>query len=332
MEMIQIRECDATDNRDMDAEPVSRTVRRPTQRRSSISCQIQLSLLKAFEAAGRTGSFRDAARELRVTPSAVSHAIRKLEQLLCTTLFEREGRAVQLSAEGETLMRHAELAFTELRRGIELVTARGPRLLRLHCAPSFAAKWLLPRLTGFLALHPQIDLRLSVVVGPDSFANNDCDADIVYGRPVDEGLIVLPLGEEVVTPLCAPEMARQIRTPADLHDQLLIQTCPRLGHWEDWFDRNGLGVPPSHGIRFEQSHLAIAAAAAGLGVALESRRLAERDILSGRLAAPLAGRAQDIRYPAHYLVFPRLGRQRHVLRLFAQWLADELELPSGFGF
>lgn len=332
MELTRLRECSAMETRTTAAGPPAQAAHRPAQRRSGISSPIQLSLLKAFEAAGRTGSFRDAARELRITPSAVSHAIRKLEQSLCTTLFEREGRTVQLSADGEALMRHAERAFRELRRGIELVTARGPRLIRLRCAPSFAAKWLLPRLRRFLAIHPEIDLRLSVIAEPDSFANDDCDADIVHGRPTDEGLIVLPLGEEIITPLCVPEIARMIRVPADLPDHLLIQTGVRFGHWGDWFDRNGLGTPPSHGIRFEHSFLAIAAAAAGLGVALESKRLAEREIASGHLVAPLSNRAENIHYPAHYLVFPRLGRQRRALRLFAQWMADELGLASALTF
>ena len=120
-----------------------------------------LSLLRAFEAAGRNASFRAAAGELNLTPSAVSHAIRKLERSLGTTLFTRNGRAVQLSPEGETLMRHIGRAFEELRRGMELVSTRSPRLLRLHAAPSFAAQWLTPRLSRFLAACPGIEIRLS---------------------------------------------------------------------------------------------------------------------------------------------------------------------------
>src|SRR5918998_2495319 len=116
-----------------------------------------LSFLRAFEAAGRTGSFRAAAAELNLTPSAVSHAVRKLEEALGTNLFLRDARAVRLSYEGEALMRHVSRAFDELRRGMEAVSTRGPQLLRLHSAPSFAAQWLSPRLSRFLAECPGIE-------------------------------------------------------------------------------------------------------------------------------------------------------------------------------
>lgn len=287
---------------------------------------ISLSLLRAFEAAGRCGSFRTAAIELNLTPSAVSHAVRKLEDSLGATLFERSGRAVHLSTEGEALMRHVGRGFEELRRGVETVSNRGPQLLRLHCAPSFAAQWLTPRLSGFLAQCPGIEVRLCAGTDYTKFLNEEFDADIVYGRPRQEGLVALPLGEETVTPLCGPDLARSIATPADLLGHVLIESDNKQVRWAQWFGANGLTAPPPHGVRFDRSFLAVAAAADGLGIALESTRLAEREIKAGRLVAPLAARAQDITYVGHYLVFPRAARQRHRLRLFAQWLATELRL------
>lgn len=287
---------------------------------------IHLSLLRAFEAAGRTGSFRTAAEELSLTPSAVSHAIRKLEQALGASLFERDGRAVRLSAEGEALMRHVGRAFEELRRGVELVATRGPQMLRLHSAPSFAAQWLSPRLSRFLRDHPGVEVRLAAGIDYTRFVNDEFDADIVYGTPRQEGLVVLPLGEETVTPMCAPELAERIRTPSDLYQQVLIESEHKQVRWPAWFARNGLAPPRPQGTRFDRSFLALAAAADGLGVALESTRLAERELASGRLVRPLAGTAEDIRYVGHHLVHPRAVRQRQVLRLFLRWLATELEL------
>src|SRR6476646_1061881 len=117
---------------------------------------VPISAIRAFEAAARTGSFRDAANELHLTPSAVSHAIRKLESTLSTVLFERSARSIRLTPAGENLMRHAGSAFDELRRGLEEVAGRGPRLLRVHSAPSFAAQWLAPRLAKFLANEPSV--------------------------------------------------------------------------------------------------------------------------------------------------------------------------------
>ena len=284
------------------------------------------SVLRAFESAGRTGSFRMAAMELELTPSAVSHAVRKLERTLGASLFEREGRARRLSPEGEALMRHVGRAFDELRRGLEIVSTRGPMMLRLHSAPSFAAQWLSPRLSRFLREFPGIEVRLAAGTEYARFANDEFDADIVYGMPRQDGLVVVPLGEETVTPLCAPELAREIQTPMDLYRCVLIESDNKQIRWPTWFAHNALAAPRPHGTRFDRSFLAIAAAVDGLGVALESTRLAERELASGRLLRPLAGRAEDVRYVAHHLVFPRNASRRHTLRLFAKWLSAELGL------
>jgi DNA-binding transcriptional LysR family regulator len=288
--------------------------------------QVPLSILRAFEAAGRTGSFRAAAAELALTPSAVSHAVRKLEQTLGASLFLRDNRAVHLSPEGEALMRHVGRAFDELRRGLEMVSTRGPQLLRLHSAPSFAALWLSPRLGRFLRDHPGIEVRLAAGTDYTRFLNDEFDADIVYGPPRLEGLVIIPLGEETVTPLCTADLAREIKTPMDLFNHVLIESETKQVRWPDWFARNGLPAPRPQGVRFDRSFLAIAAAVDGLGITLESTRLAEREITSGRLVRPLAGRAEDIRYVGHQLVFPRSTRQRHSLRLFTKWLGVELGL------
>jgi LysR family glycine cleavage system transcriptional activator len=138
--------------------------------------------------------------------------------------------------------------------------------------------------------------------------------------------MVVPLGEETVTPLCTPDLARAISAPMDLFRQVLIESEIKQVRWSDWFTRNGLPTPRPHGVRFDRSFLVIAAAVEGLGVALESTRLAEREIASGRLVRPLAGLAEDVRYVGHNLVFPRSARQRHSLRLFMTWLGMELGL------
>ncbi len=289
---------------------------------------VSLSTVKAFESAARHGSFRAAALELNLSPSAISHAILKLEQTLGTSLFEREGRVVRLSTDGEILMRHVGLAFDELRRGMEAVSNRGPQLLRLHSAPSFAAQWLTPRLTGFSAAHGDIEIRLAASTDYARFVNDDFDADIVYGPSRVEGALAIPLGKETITPLCAPDVARRIKEIEDLTSEVLIQSDLKRVRWSDWFKANDREPPPHRGARFDRSFLAIAAACDGLGVALESTRLAEREIKSGRLVALFSGRMKDIDYVGHYLVFPRAGRQRRAVRIFTEWLLDALGLPS----
>jgi len=287
---------------------------------------VPLSILRAFEAAGRTGSFRSAATELRLTPSAVSHAITKLEQTLGANLFARSNRVAQLTPEGEALMRHVGRAFEELRRGLEMVSTHGSQFLRLHSAPSFAAQWLTPRLARFMRDHPGIEVRLAAGTDYTRFLNDEFDADILYGLPRQEGFMIVPLGEETITPLCTPELARAIREPMDLFRQVLIESEIKQVRWADWFTRNGLPTPRPQGVRFDRSFLAIAAAVEGLGVALESTRLTERELASGRLVRPLAGLAEDVRYVGHHLVFPRSARKRHSLRLFMTWLGTELGL------
>jgi DNA-binding transcriptional LysR family regulator len=288
--------------------------------------QMNLSLIRTFEAAARTGSFHKAAAELHLSPSAVSHAIRKLEQTLGAALFQREGRRVKLSPEGYALMRHVGPAFDDLRRGFELVSMRGPMVLRVHSAPSFAAQWLTPRLPRFLAAHPDIEIRLSAGIDYTQFIHDDFDVDIVYGRPTQEGVIVLPLGEETVTPLCAPKLTSLIRRPEDLLNHALIDSDNKRVRWPDWFAANGLTAPSPHGMRFDRSFLAISAAVSGLGIALESTRLAEKEIAEGSLVPVLSHTARDVRYIGHFLVFPRLAMRRQPLQLFRDWIMRELQL------
>lgn len=296
---------------------------------------LPLSSLRAFEAVARTGSFRAAATDLGLTPSAVSHAIRGLEDLLAAPLFLREGRGIRLTAQGETLMGHVERGFGELRLGVSTIAARGPERLRLHCAPSFAAQWLVPRLKRLLEEHAGLELRIAAGADYTRFRGDEFDADIVYGAPRPEhygtqafqALVVMPLGSETVTPLCAPSLAGAIRAPRDLLGQTLIESAVKKVRWPDWFSANGLIAPESSGPRFDRSFLSLSAAAEGLGVALESLRFAERELATGRLVRPLAGAAEDVSYVGHWLVFPRARRYAPALRLFIDWLSRELALP-----
>ena len=290
------------------------------------TCRMQIALLRAFEAAARSGSFQGAAAELHLTPSAVSHAIRKLEQELGVALFERRGRRVHVSADGEMLLRHVGSGFDSIRRGLALVSNRGPRILRVHCAPSFAAQWLTPRLQSFLSRHPDLEIRLSAGVDYTRFTNEEFDLDIVYGPPRLEGVVVLPLGEEVITPLCAPKFTSLVRRPDDLLRCPLIDSSAKKFRWPDWLSANGLPARSPSGMRFDRSFLAISSAVNGLGIALESTRLAEREIAEGKLVPVLQGVSNDVRYVGHYLVFPHVALRRHTLQLFVRWMLNELQV------
>jgi DNA-binding transcriptional LysR family regulator len=294
--------------------------------------KIPLSVLRSFEAAGRRGSFRLAADELGLTPGAVSHAIAKLEDALGVGLFARTTRSVALTAEGETLMVHMERAFNDMRQGLERVSARGQRLLRLHAAPSFAAQFLAPRLPRFLEAHPGVEIRLAAGTDYARFKTDEFDADIVYGAlPVAPGLLVVDLAREVVTPLCAPALAAQIRTPADLLNQKLIHSDNKQIRWSDWFAANDIKAPAPHGLRFDRSFLAIGAAADGQGVALESTLLAGRELGQHRLMAPLAGVARNLTYIGHHFVYPVARKDNQIIENFLAWLLRELALTQDVG-
>ena len=289
---------------------------------------LPLSGMRAFEAAARGGSMRAAAAELSLSASAVSHAIRKLEEELGVALFQRAGRAITLTPDGAMLMRHVGDAFDELRRGIASVSMRLPGLLRLHCAPSFATQWLVPRMSRMLAANPGLELRLAAGADFSRFLSDEFDADIVYGPPRREGLTVIPLAEEVVTPLCTPSLAKAIRTADDLLKQVLIQSDNKQIRWSHWFSANGMDPPVPRGPRFDRSHLALTAAVNGLGVALESTLLAEHELRTRKLVRPLAKTATDVRYVGHHLAFPPAASRHRALQAFKSWSLKELGLGS----
>lgn len=292
---------------------------------------INLGSLRAFDAAARHGSFRLAAEELNLSPSAVSHAISKLERSLGALLFDRNGRALALTQNGQTLHRHVEEAFDQLRVGVAAVSARQAQLLRLHSAPSFAAQWLTPRLSDFLEKHPGMEVRIAASTDYSRFAADEFDADIVYGKPDNDSLVVHSLGTEVVKPMCSPAMAERIRSPRDLYQLPLIRSSLKAVTWEDWFKRNGLPQPETVGMRFDRSFMAVSAAADGLGVCLDSTRLAERELASGRLVTPLEGQCQNLDYAPHYLAYPRRNAQRPIVTAFTRWLLGELARDPAAG-
>lgn len=288
---------------------------------------IALQPLSVFEAAARHASFRLAADELGLSPSAVSHAISKLENSLGTRLFDRGTRQVRLNADGEALYRHVSQGFMEIRRGLEEVSSRRARFLRLHAAPSFAALWLTPRLPGFLEAHPDMDIRITASTDYSRFAADEVDADIVNGPALEGPVKVVPLGEETVTILCAPELAAKIHAPADVLTLPIINGDRNRVTWARWCAANGLSPPASYAMRFDRSFMVIATAANGLGVALESTRLAQREIAEGRLVTPLPEAA--IQETLHSLVYPLIHADRPIIRAFEAWLNAELETERG---
>jgi DNA-binding transcriptional LysR family regulator len=286
--------------------------------------RLPLTTLRIFEAAGRSGSFAAAASELGLSPSAVSHAIRKLEETAGLALFARNKRALVLTAEGSTLLAHVRRGFEEMYRGFQRAAPEtGVAPLRLHTAPSFATQWLMPRLARFVAEHPGINLRFSADTRYATF-EDDYDIDVVYGEPAPSTHEKVPLSIEELTPLCAPEMAARVGNVQDLYAMPLIQSTGQSVQWGGWFAANDLVAPHDFALAFDRSALAIAAAVDGLGVVLESSLLTERERAAGKLVAPLRGCSASVMYVGHYLVYPKRQHQHAALTQFRRWLLDEL--------
>jgi DNA-binding transcriptional LysR family regulator len=287
--------------------------------------RLPLTALRIFEAAGRTGSFAAAAEEVDLSPSAVSHAIRKLEEAAGLKLFTRTTRSLSLTREGSVLLEHVQRGFEEMQRGFRRALP-GPSVvpLRLHTAPSFGTQWLMPRLARFVAEHPGIKLQFSADTRYANFDNDDYDIDVVYGEPAASRHERIPLVIEELTPLCRPELAERIRSVQDLYANPLIQSDGQSVQWKGWFGANKLRVPGEYALAFDRSGMAIAAAVDGLGVVLESTLLAERELASGQLVAPLRETTTSVRYVGHYLVHPRSHHQHAALTRFKRWLLAEL--------
>ena len=290
-----------------------------------------LSALRAFEAAGRHQSITRAAAELHVTPAAVSHQVKSLEDYLGVELFRRVGNALLLTDAGQALLPGLRTGFAELARAVESLRGRDATgAIVLSVAPIFATKWLIPRLERFRALHPQIDVRISASIALCDFERDGVDAAVRIGRGRYPGLAADRLFGESVIPMCSPKRlggAHPLATPADLAHHVLLHVDwpgaePVLPDWESWLRAMGVaGVDPKPGPRFSQPDHAMQAAIEGVGVVLGWRGLAERDLVAGRLVAPF-----DLPIPlevSFFLVYPEIGKQRPKLVAFRDWLLRE---------
>jgi DNA-binding transcriptional LysR family regulator len=292
--------------------------------------------LRAFEAAARHGSFTEAGNELSLTPSAISHQVRALEEWLDKPLFARSVRKVTLTDDGLRLLATLTPAFDMIEEGC---TALKPfphsRGLSVHCAPSFAAKWLSPRLPDFMHRHPTITIRMSSSAEPvDLQKAHDIDIDISYGPPPTRSNIsVEALGLEKTVPLCSPRLLdeRPPTVPQDLSQFTLIESKLNPVKWADWWKLNGLKLPDQARSSFDRGSMAVAAAADGLGVALETTRFAEVEIARGELVAIEGAAFAPIYRETHFLCYRKVDRNNPQLAAFRRWLNEQLGLEPNTG-
>ena len=314
-----------------------------------------LNALKAFEAAARHSSVKQAAFELNVTPAAVSHQIKALEDYLGVRLFHRRNRALELTDAARACLPRLREGFDKLAQAVDQLRARkGGGMLTISAAPSFAARWLMPRLHRFLETRPEIDVRISARLRQASEGRRrgaaaeratvdawlaDSDVAILYGRGDYPGFRVDKLLALNITPICSPRLLtapeHPLLRPGDLKHHLLLHDdtgdlYDGESYWEVWLKAAGVeGVDLKRGPHFSHAVLAFEAAAEGHGVVATMPVLAEADLHAARLVTPFA-----LRVPlasAYYLVCREDAAKRPAVAAFREWLlaeaAREAEVP-----
>lgn len=288
-----------------------------------------LNALRAFEAAARHLSVTRAAAELNVTQAAVSHQIKSLETHLGLPLFRRLNRAMMLTEEGQTLFPAVRDALDGLAEAAERLRARKTGgALTVSTLPSFAVKWLVPRMSHFQDRHPDIDLRISAKENLVDFGRDAIDVAIRFGGGSWPGVHAEWLADEALMPVCSPVLLPRLQHPDDLaettllhEDMLPLRAFPT---WESWLAAAGVtGVDASRGPRFSHTHLMLQAAMDGRGVALGQHLIVSDDLATGRLVEPFS-----FRLPAgfsYYLVYPPSAAQQPKVLAFRQWVVSEMK-------
>lgn len=289
-----------------------------------------LRALVVFEVAARHMSFQLAARELNLTPSAVSHQIKALEAHLSRTLFVRSNRSLALTPAGRDYYIFVRDALQKIADGSRALQESPPNeVLTVRCGGSFADRWLLPRLPLFLSENPRIDLAIDTQRTLEPVRTSDIDVEIRYGRPTGSGLEVEPLRKESILPLCSPMLIRgtsPLRDIADLSNHTLIESKFSQVTWSMWLSARKASIPNLRHLLFDRTNLALQAAVYGLGVALEGDFLAKEELATGRLVTPFLLRDTAMRITLRYLVIPSSKRKSHTIRSFRDWIMREMQL------
>ncbi len=312
-----------------------------------------LSAMRAFEAASRHLSFKKAADELHVTPAAVSQQIKALEEYLGLPLFQRLTRALELTPQGAAMLPKVREGFDCFAAAVDCTRQPGEGVLTVTAPPSFAARWLVPRLPRFAAAWPNVKLRLSSSPeavdrrgqtrerdgGPVDLRAATSTLAIRYGTGNYPGLLVERIFAPDWVPVCSPRLLEQgppLLVPEDLgrhvliHDET-IEDEERQPSWQEWLAKAGVrGIDVRQGPHFSNAVLAIEAALEAQGVALALTSLVAADVAAGRLVIPF-GMSVPSPY-AYFLVMRRAVADRDSVAAFRDWLlaeAQTVSLPTG---
>jgi LysR family transcriptional regulator, glycine cleavage system transcriptional activator len=277
-----------------------------------------LNGIKAFEAAARTGSFAAAGVELHVSAAAVSRMVHLLEQRLGVALFERKANRLSMTAAGRAYQRGLTPIFDALTSLTAQVTAPSSvRVLTIGVGPTFAMRWLIPRLADFRKQEPEIDVRITTGGAAAPFGD-DWSCGIQLGDGSWPGLSAEPLFAADLLPVCAPRLASQLKRPADLRGPALLRVAHSPDDWPSWLKASGVARVSARGTEFQYYGQALQAAVDGLGIAMGIRPYIDDDLAAGRLAAPFAlSVPKGMRW---YLVYRSFRTEQRDFAAFRRWL------------
>ncbi len=293
-----------------------------------------LNSLRAFEAAARHLSLKKAAEELHVTPAAVSHQVRTLEEYCGAQLFHRLARALRLTEAGQAALPLMREGFDKLAEAADAMRAdERAAILTVSVAPTFGAKWLIPRLDRFHAAHPEFDVRIDATDALVNFAGDGVDVALRYGRGTYRNLRSECLMPEVSVPVCSPRLLERdppLRRPEDLRHHTLLHVQWRTEDdaapsWRMWLRAAGVeGVDAERGPRFSVQGMALEAAIEGQGVALAGAALVGGDLRAGRLVRPFPASLSQATAFSYYLVYPEANVGDPKVMAFRDWVLAEV--------
>lgn len=287
-----------------------------------------LNAVRAFDAVARHLSITLAAEELHVTPGAVSRQVQTLEEHLGVALLKRGHRQVTLTRQGAAYHRAVSQAMSLLRTATSRLLKAGRKQLKVRAYTTFAMRWLIPRLSGFHAAHPDIQVLLTASLEDVDFERDDLDGAIRLGDGNWPGCVAHRLVSNILVPVASPALRKSglpLRKPADLAQHTLLHSIARPDDWAHWLQAVGAGdkVDATSGMTYESSAMAYAAAAEGQGVAMAQLFLVDGDLASGKLMRPFS-RTVDMGDYTYYLLVPSHRPESAQMRQFRLWLLEHL--------
>ncbi|MFL6549712.1 MAG: LysR substrate-binding domain-containing protein [Povalibacter sp.] len=288
-----------------------------------------LKFLKTFQVAAARLSFKIAAEELFITPSAVSHQIKALEEQLGVLLFDRGPHSLTLTEAGSHYLQHMDSVFSRLESITEQLQVRyGRGVVRLHMPPFFATELLLPKLPSLLEAQPDTDIHINTAVAPMQPHPPDADVSIVVNAAPETGLDCHKLFSQAFVPACAPTLLLRnpINTVEDLNHHTLIVHEARRDAWERWAESMGKQLRPKKIVRFDTMYTASQAAEHGVGVALVSTRLGTERFAQGSLVKLFDTELQT--GESYFLLLRPEDATRPDVRALTQWLLNEFRVAA----